>query len=281
MIQLLFSWQIQLFEYVFGIVLFECSSWQVSLIVVGECFLWDVWYIFEFFVCVEQVVQCVVYGGVGCIMFGFMVVSVYWMILVLFVYVVYVLLDVDVELCEMVLIVQIDVFVLWMFDVGFVCQCVVCQLFEYWFVQCELMFVVVVEGVLFVIYEQIGFDEFDWQLFIVYLLNEGKYFYDMILGMFVGVGWLLNYLYYVGQMYMIFGFVCVGFGVVLVLVLVCEFYVDGVVFWLLVGVNVVVELYFVWCVDNDNLVLLVFNVMVEWFLIDSVDDLGVQWCLFV
>lgn len=45
------------------------------------------------------------YGGVGCIMFGFMVVSVYWMILVLFVYVVYVLLDVDVELCEMVLIV--------------------------------------------------------------------------------------------------------------------------------------------------------------------------------
>lgn len=76
-------------------------------------------------------------------------------------------------------------------------------------------------------------------------------------------------------MYMIFGFVCVGFGVVLVLVLVCEFYVDGVVFWLLVGVNVVVELYFVWCVDNDNLVLLVFNVMVEWFLIDSVDDLGV------
>ncbi|MEK7988381.1 LysR substrate-binding domain-containing protein, partial [Burkholderia contaminans] len=174
--------------------------------------------------------------------------------------------DVDIELREMVSTVQIDALASRMLDAGFVRQRAARQPLEYRLVQREPMLVAVAEGAPLAACERIGPDDLDRQPFIAYSPNEGKYFHDLISGVFANAGRLPNYLHYVGQTHTILGLVRAGLGAALVPASARELHVDGVVFRPLAGADVAAELYLAWRADNDNPALPVFNAMVERFL---------------
>ena len=166
----------------------------------------------------------------------------------------------------MVSTVQIDALASRMLDAGFVRQRAARQPLEYRLVQREPMLVAVAEGAPLAACERIGPDELDRQPFIAYSPNEGKYFHDLISGLFANAGRLPNYLHYVGQTHTILGLVRAGLGAALVPASARELHVDGVVFRPLAGADVAAELYLAWRADNDNPALPVFNAMVERFL---------------
>ena len=260
------SRQIQLLEHALGIALLERSSRQVRLTAAGERFLRDARHILEFSARAEQAAQRVAHGGAGRITLGFTAVSAYRMIPALLAHAAHALPDVDIELREMVSTVQIDALASRMLDAGFVRQRAARHPLEYRLVQREPMLVAVAQGAPLATYERIGPDELDRQPFIAYSPNEGKYFHDMISGMFAGAGRLPNYLHYVGQTHTILGLVRAGLGAALVPASARELHVDGVVFRPLADVDVAAELYLAWRADNDNPALPVFNAMVEQFL---------------
>ncbi|MBN3835277.1 LysR substrate-binding domain-containing protein [Burkholderia sp. Ac-20344] len=266
------SRQIQLLEHALGIALLERSSRQVSLTAAGERFLRDARHILEFSARAEQAAQRVAHGGAGRITLGFTAVSAYRMIPMLLAHAAHALPDVDVELREMVSTVQIDALASRMLDAGFVRQRAARQPLEYRLVQREPMLVAVAEGAPLAACERIGPDDLDRQPFIAYSPNEGKYFHDLISGLFANAGRLPNYLHYVGQTHTILGLVRAGLGAALVPASARELHVDGVVFRPLAGADVAAELYLAWRADSDNPALPVFNAMVERFLAGSADD---------
>lgn len=182
------SRQIQLLEHALGIALLERSSRQVSLTAAGERFLRDARHILEFSARAEQAAQRVAHGGAGRITLGFTAVSAYRMIPMLLAHAARALPDVDIELREMVSTVQIDALASRMLDAGFVRQRAARQPLEYRLVQREPMLVAVAEGAPLAACERIGPDELDRQPFIAYSPNEGKYFHDLISGLFANAG---------------------------------------------------------------------------------------------
>ncbi|KKL33808.1 LysR family transcriptional regulator [Burkholderia contaminans FFH2055] len=268
------SRQIQLLEHALGIALLERSSRQVSLTAAGERFLRDARHILEFSARAEQAAQRVAHGGAGRITLGFTAVSAYRMIPMLLAHAAHALPDVDIELREMVSTVQIDALASRMLDAGFVRQRAARQPLEYRLVQREPMQVAVAEGAPLAACERIGPDDLDRQPFIAYSPNEGKYFHDLISGVFANAGRLPNYLHYVGQTHTILGLVRAGLGAALVPASARELHVDGVVFRPLAGADVAAELYLAWRTDNDNPALPVFNAMVERFLTENADEAG-------
>ncbi|KWI98516.1 LysR substrate-binding domain-containing protein [Burkholderia stagnalis] len=260
------SRQIQLLEHALGISLLERSSRQVSLTAAGERFLRDAQHILEFSARAEQAAQRVARGEAGRITLGFTAVSAYRMIPMLLAHAAHALPDVDVELREMVSSVQLEALVSRMLDAGFVRQRAARLPLEYRLVLREPLLVAVAEGSALAARERIGPDDLDRQPFISYSPNEGKYFYDMISGMFASAGRLPHYLHYVGQTHTILGLVRAGLGAALVPASARALDVGGVVFRPLADVDVAAELYLAWRMDNDNPALPRFNAMVERFL---------------
>ncbi|PCE32962.1 LysR substrate-binding domain-containing protein [Burkholderia ubonensis] len=265
------SRQIQLLEHALGISLLERNSRQVSLTAAGERFLRDAQHILEFSARAEQAAQRVARGEAGRITLGFTAVSAYRMIPMLLAHAAHALPDVDVELREMVSTVQIDALVSRMLDAGFVRQRAARQPLEYRLALREPLLVAVAEGSALAAREWIGPDDLDRQPFIAYSPNEGKYFYDVISGMFANAGRLPNYLHYVGQTHTILGLVRAGLGAALVPASARALHVGGVVFRPLANVDVAAELYLAWRTDNDNPALPRFNAMVDTFLAESAE----------
>ncbi|WP_235879360.1 LysR family transcriptional regulator [Burkholderia sp. USMB20] len=266
------SRQIQLLEHALGIALLERSSRQVRLTAAGERFLRDARHILEFSARAEQAAQRVAHGGAGRITLGFTAVSAYRMIPALLAHAAHALPDVDVELREMVSTVQIDALASRNARCGL--RCAPARGGASARIPARATRADARRGRAGRAAGRVRADRpgpARRQPFIAYSPNEGKYFHDMISGMFAGAGRLPNYLHYVGQTHTILGLVRAGLGAALVPASARELHVDGVVFRPLADVDVAAELYLAWRADNDNPALPVFNAMVEQFLTEGTD----------
>ncbi|RRV10424.1 LysR family transcriptional regulator [Pseudomonas sp. v388] len=246
------SRQIQLLERSLGVELFDRSNRQVRLTLAGQHFLRDARHVLTYTEQASASTRRLARGETGQLLLGFTAVSGYSLIPGLLENAAWALPDVGVELREMVSGAQMEALEASMIDIGFVRRAVPRTGFDYRLVCSEPLLVAMSERHPLAQQAQVAMADLDQQPFIMYSPDEGRYFYDCIVGLFAIAGVSPRYLHHLGQTHSVLGLVRAGLGLAIVPQASRELYPGHLQFRPLQDASPRAEIYMATRRDNDN-----------------------------
>jgi DNA-binding transcriptional LysR family regulator len=249
------SRQIQMLERSLGVTLLERSNRNVKLTVAGQHFLRDARHVLAYTEQAGTAARRLAKGEIGQLLLGFTAVSGYHLIPGLIRHAGLTLPDVGLELHEMVSGAQTEALGANMIDVGFVRRPPQQPGFNSRLICSEPLLVAMSNEHPLAQKTSIAVVDLDQQAFVMYSQNEGRYFYDCIVGMFAMAGVSPRYVHHLGQTHSILGLVRAGMGLAIVPAAAKELHLGHLQFRPLADAKPRAELYMVSRVDNDNPVL--------------------------
>lgn len=246
------SRQIQMLERSLGVMLLERSNRNVQLTVAGQHFLRDARHVLAYTEQAGTAARRLARGEAGQLLLGFTAVSGYSLIPGLLGHAAQQLPDVGFELHEMVSGAQNDALAASMIDVGFVRRPALPAGFASQLVCSEPLLVVMSNAHPLAQQTTIALADLDQQPFVMYSPDEGRYFYDCIVGLFAMAGVSPRYLHYLGQTHSILGLVRAGLGLAIVPAAARELYLGHLQFRPIEGAQPRAQVYMVSRNDNDN-----------------------------
>jgi DNA-binding transcriptional LysR family regulator len=246
------SRQIQLLERSLGVELFDRSNRQVRLTLAGQHFLRDARHVLTYTDQAGASARRLARGETGQLVVGFTAVSGYSLIPGLLEHAARTLPDVGVDLLEMVSGAQMEALAASMIDIGFVRRAVSGAGLDYRLVCSEPLMVAMREQHPLAEQAEVAISDLDQQPFIMYSPDEGRYFYDCIVGLFAIAGVSPRYLHHLGQTHSVLGLVRAGLGVAIVPQASCELYPGHLQFRPLRDASPRAEIYMATRKDNDN-----------------------------
>lgn len=246
------SRQIQMLERSLGVILLERSNRNVQLTVAGQHFLRDARHVLAYTEQAGTAARRLARGEAGQLLLGFTAVSGYQLIPGLLGHAAQRLPDVGFELHEMVSGAQTEALAASMIDVGFVRRAAPHLGFDSQLICSEPLLVVMPNAHPLAQQTTIAVADLDQQPFVMYSPDEGRYFYDCIVGLFAMAGVSPRYLHYLGQTHSILGLVRAGLGLAIVPAAARELYLGHLQFRPLEDAQPRAEVYMVSRRDNDN-----------------------------
>src|SRR5471032_82524 len=246
------SRQIQMLERSLGVTLLERSNRNVQLTVAGQHFLRDARHVLAYTEQAGTAARRLARGEAGQLLLGFTAVSGYSLIPGLLGRAAQLLPDVGFELHEMVSGAQSEALAASMIDVGFVRRAAPHLGFDSHLICSEPLLVAMSNTHTLAQRETIAVADLDQQPFVMYSPDEGRYFYDCIVGLFAMAGVAPRYLHYLGQTHSILGLVRAGLGLAIVPAAARELYLGHLQFRPLEDAKPRAEVYMVSRSDNDN-----------------------------
>lgn len=246
------SRQIQMLERSLGVTLLERSNRHVRLTIAGQHFLRDARHVLAYTEQAGTAARRLARGEAGQLLLGFTAVSGYQLIPGLLRHAGSRLPEVGFELHEMVSGAQTEALDASMIDVGFVRRVSPHPGFNSELICSEPMLVAMSNGHPLAEKTSIAVSDLDQQAFVMYSPNEGRYFYDCIVGMFAMAGVSPRYLHHLGQTHSILGLVRAGRGLAIVPAAARELYLGHLQFRPIADAEPRAELYMVSRNDNDN-----------------------------
>ena len=246
------SRQIQLLERSLGVELFDRSNRQVRLTLAGQHFLRDARHVLTYTDQAGASARRLARGETGHLVLGFTAVSGYSLIPGLLEHAARTLPNVGVELLEMVSGAQMEALAASMIDLGFVRRAVSGAGLDYRLVCSEPLMVAMCERHPLALQAEVAISDLDQQPFIMYSPDEGRYFYDCIVGLFAIAGVSPRYLHHLGQTHSLLGLVRAGLGVAIVPQASRELYPGHLQFRPLRDASPRAEIYMATRKDNDN-----------------------------
>ena len=249
------SRQIQMLERSLGVTLLERSNKSVQLTVAGQHFLRDARHVLAYTEQAGTAARRLARGEAGHLHVGFTAVSGYSLIPGLLGHSAEQLPNVGFELHEMVSGAQTEALGASMIDVGFVRRAAPHLGFDSELIRSERLLVAMCNTHPLAQRKTVKMSELDRQPFIMYSPDEGRYFYDCIVGLFAMAGVAPQYQHYLGQTHSILGLVRAGLGIAIVPAAARELYLGNLHFCLIEDEQPLAEIYMVSRKDNDNPVL--------------------------
>lgn len=246
------SRQIQMLERSLGVTLLERSNKSVRLTVAGQHFLRDARHVLAYTEQAGAAARRLAKGDVGQLILGFTAVSGYSLIPQLLEHSARRLPDLSFELHEMVSGAQSEALAAGMIDVGFVRRPVLPLTFQSQLICSEPLLVVMANEHPLALKPTINMVDLDQQPFVMYSPDEGRYFYDCIVGMFAMAGVSPRYRHHLGQTHSILGLVRAGLGLAIVPAAARELHVGHLQFRPIENAQPRAQVYMVSRTDNDN-----------------------------
>jgi DNA-binding transcriptional LysR family regulator len=246
------SRQIQLLERSLGVTLFERNNRQVRLTVAGQHFVRDARHVLAYTEQAGASARRLAAGEAGQLLLGFTAVSGYRLVPGLLAHAAETLPKVAVELQEMVSSAQVQALAARMLDIGFVRQAVPGLHLDYELICNEPMVVAMPYGHSLSAQESVPLQALDQQPFIMYSAQEGRYFYDSIVGLCASAGISPRYAHSMGQTHSVLGLVRAGLGIALVPQSAADLGMGQVIFRPLRDAQPRAHLYLATHRDNDN-----------------------------
>lgn len=246
------SRQIQMLERSVGVLLFERSNRNVQLTAAGQRFLRDARHVLAYTEQAATTARRLARGEAGQLHLGFTAVSGYKLIPDLLGHASLQLPNLSFELHEMVSGAQTEALAANMIDVGFVRQVPPHAGFNSALIRSEPLLMVMADTHPLAQRATIAVTDLDQQPFVMYSPDQGRYFYDCIVGLFAMAGVSPRYLHYLGQTHSILGLVRAGLGIAIVPAAARELYLGQLQFRTLAGAQPRSEVYMVSRNDNDN-----------------------------
>lgn len=246
------SRQIQMLERSLGVTLLERSNRHVQLTVAGRHFLRDARHVLAYTEQAGTAARRLARGEAGQLLLGFTAVSGYYLIPGLLGHAAQVLPDVGFELHEMVSGAQSEALAASMIDVGFVRRSTPQLELDSQLISSEPLLVAMANTHPLAQQATIALADLDQLPFVMYSPDEGRYFYDCIVGLFAMAGVSPRYLHYLGQTHSILGLVRAGLGLAIVPAGARELHLGHLQFRPIEDAQPRAELFMVSRSDNDN-----------------------------
>lgn len=257
------SRQIQLLERSLGIVLLERNNRGVRLTAAGRGFLRDARHILAFSEQAGNSARRLASGEAGRITLGFTGVSAYSLVPQLLAKAAIEMPEVEFVLKEMVSDAQLDALSANLIDLGLVRQVREREVFEAQLVYREPLMVVLSAGHPLAAQSSIAVADLHHQPFVMYASDEGRYFYDCIVGLFAMSGVKPHYTYHLGQTHTIVSMVQAGLGLSIVPASAQQLHSGSLVFRPLRGASLNADLHMISRNDNENPVLPAFKALLS------------------
>jgi DNA-binding transcriptional LysR family regulator len=243
---------IQLLEHALGVQLFERTSRRVQLTMAGRVFLSDARRIISFTEQAAESARRVGKGDAGRVTVGFTAVAGYALVPDIVAAARIALPDIDFVLKEMVSADQLDALEARTIDLGFLRPLGGHTAVKYQFLAREPLLLAVPMGHRLARPGPVTAEDLHRERFIMYSQNEGRYFYDLIVGLFGNSGAPPDYVQHMGQTHSILGLVRARLGVAIVPASARQFYRDALVFKPIWRADVFAEIYLAWHPGHSN-----------------------------
>jgi DNA-binding transcriptional LysR family regulator len=257
------SRQIQMLERSLGIVLLERNNRGVRLTAAGRGFLRDARHILAFSEQAGTSARRLASGDVGRLTLGFTGVSAYNLVPHLLAKAAIEMPEVEFVLKEMVSDAQLDALSANLIDVGLVRQVRERQMYDAQLVYREPLMVVLPAAHPLATQTSVAVADLHLQPFVMYAPDEGRYFYDCIVGLFAMSGITPRYTYHLGQTHTIVSMVQAGLGLSIVPASAQRLHSGALEFRPLRGVNLNADLHMISRRDNENPVLAGFKTLLR------------------
>lgn len=257
------SRQIQLLERSLGIILLERNNRGVRLTAAGRGFLRDARHILAFSEQAGNSARRLASGEVGRLTLGFTGVSAYSLVPQLLARAAIEMPEVEFVLKEMVSDAQLDALAANLIDIGLVRQVRDREVFDAQLVYREPLLVVLPAGHALTAKTSIAVADLHHQPFVMYAPDEGRYFYDCIVGLFAMSGVTPRYTYHLGQTHTIVSMVQAGLGLSIVPASARQLHSGALAFRPLQGASLNADLHMISRSDNENPVLPAFRAMLS------------------
>lgn len=246
------SRQIQLLEHALGVKLFERTSRSVRLTTAGQVFLVDATRLLGLAEQAANSARRASKGETGRVTIGFTAAAGYEVVPGLLAAAKQALPDIDVVLKELISVAQIEALEANTIDLGFLRPLFSRQRIEFSLIEREPLVVALPANHALVGRESIVLSDMNAQPFIMHSPKEGKYFHDLIIGLFGSSGVTPDYIQYLDQTHTILALVRAGLGIGILPASAQRFHFDSVVFRPLWRNDVVAELCMAWRPDQRN-----------------------------
>jgi DNA-binding transcriptional LysR family regulator len=257
------SRQIQMLERSLGIVLLERNNRGVRLTAAGRGFLRDARHILAFSEQAGTSARRLASGEVGRLTLGFTGVSAYNLVPQLLAKAAIEMPEVEFVLKEMVSDAQLDALSANLIDVGLVRQVRERQMYDAQLVYREPLMVVLPAAHPLATQTSVAVADLHLQPFVMYAPDEGRYFYDCIVGLFAMSGITPRYTYHLGQTHTIVSMVQAGLGLSIVPASAQRLHSGALEFRPLRGVSLNADLHMISRHDNENPVLAGFKTLLR------------------
>lgn len=257
------SRQIQLLEHALGVKLFERTSRTVRLTTAGQVFLVDATRLLNLAEQAAISAQRASKGETGRVTIGFTAAAGYEIVPGLLAAAKRALPDIDVVLRELISVAQIAALESNTIDLGFLRPLFSRQPIEFALIESEPLVVAMPAHHELAARERIALSDMNGQPFVMHSPKEGKYFHDLILGLFVSSGVTPDYIQYLDQTHTILALVRAGLGIGILPASAQRFHFDSVVFRPLERDGIVAELCMAWRPDQRSPALVNFRRFAE------------------
>lgn len=246
------SRQVQLLERSLGVRLFERSSRVVTLTLAGRSFLRDARHLLEFSSRAAMLARRTAGGEAGHITLGFTAVASYRLMPAIVMQARRILPDVHIQLREMVSIDLGRLLIAGELDLVLARHLPRQDGLEHRLIEREPLMLAMPRGSSLANGKAVPLRALDQQPFILYAPNEGKYFYDRIMGALGLANVTPRFVQHAGQTHTLLALVRAGLGVGIVPASARELGLDGVVFAPIAGNDLHADMYLAWRARHDN-----------------------------
>jgi DNA-binding transcriptional LysR family regulator len=257
------SRQVQLLEHALDVRLLERTSRSVRLTPAGRAFVPEARRLLRVAEGAAMAAKRVARGEAGSIAIGFTAGSTYRFLPRLVSFTVAEMPDVDLVLKEMVTTDQMEALSSNRIDCGLVRLPIDRRGVEAVCVSREALMLAVPRDHSLSSGREPSFNDMDRQPFVMYSPTEGRYFYDLVAGLFRAADIMPNYVQYISQTHTILALVSAGIGIAVVPASAQSLHFEGVVFRpIRPAPKMCAEIFLVWRRNNENPALKVFRELI-------------------
>lgn len=246
------SRQIQLLEHALGVQLFERTSRSVKLTTAGRVFLTDAMRLLNLAKQAALSAQRASRGDAGRVTVGFTSVMGFDLIPNLIAAAQRAIPDIDVVLKEMVTVAQLDALENNTIDLGFLRPLASRQTLKYQTVIREPLMVVLPIDHPLAMHDRIELADMDGLPFVMYTPTQGKYYFNLVTGLFVSSGVMPKYIQHLDHVHTVVGLVRSGVGVSIVPASASQLRFENVVYRPMWRNDVFSESRMTWRPDHHN-----------------------------
>ena len=257
------SRQIQLLEHSLGVQLFERTGRTVKLTTGGRVFLVDATRLLNLAEQAAITVRRASKGETGRVRIAFTGAAGHEIVPGLLKAARRALPDIDVVLQELISVAQIEAFAANTIDLGFLRPLVSRQKLGFFLVEREPLIVVLPAGHPLADGESVDIGSLNGQPFIMQSPTDGKYFHNLISGLFWSSGVSPDYVQFIDQTHTILSLVRAGFGLAILPGSAQRFHFDNVVCRPLRHEAARAQMDMAWRLDQDNPAVTTFRLMAE------------------